>query len=138
MKYIIVVSHGKMAQGIVNSVFMLSGKKEEVLSVGLLEEESIEVFSNKFKELIKTIPVNSEIILLGDIIGGSPTTTAVNILSENNFNFITIGGMNLPLLLSIVLMKDNMDLSSIADTTIGDARNSLKEFKIEKDENEDI
>lgn len=45
--------------------------------------------------------------------------------------------MNLPLALSAVLMKDTMDTAELMDTLLPEAREELKEFKVETGESDD-
>lgn len=35
MKYVILVSHGKFAEGLANALSMLVGKREDIIAVGL-------------------------------------------------------------------------------------------------------
>ena len=74
---------------------------------------------------------------MGDLIGGSPLTNAVNILSGKGIKMIVIGGMNLPVALTSVLMKDTFALENLAQQVLEEAHGALREFKIESDDEED-
>ena len=50
---------------------------------------------------------------------------------------VMIGGMNLPLALSAVLMKDSMELSELKEMLLPEAREELKEFTVVKENEED-
>ncbi len=139
MKYVVLVSHGEFANGLKNAVFMLSGKRNDVISTGLMDGLSADEFATVFEEVIKPIKENDEVILLADIIGGSPLTTALNVLALKGIQPTVIGGMNLPLALTTILMKDNLDKDLLVSTVISEAVGGLKEFKIaDDDEEEDV
>ena len=128
MKYVVLVSHGEFAKGLANALSMLAGEKKEVIAVGLENGKTADEFAEE-----------DEIILLGDLIGGSPLTTALNVINEKGLtdNTVVLGGMNLPLALTTVLMKDNMDKEMLPQAVLGEAHEALKEFKLASDDDEE-
>lgn len=138
MKYVILVSHGKFANGLNDALSMLAGNREDILSVGLENGKSVDEFVALFTEKVKDISTDDEVILLGDIIGGSPLTNATNVLVNKGIKTVILGGMNLPLALTSVLMKDTVSLDEIADQVLEQARMAMQEFKIVEESEEDI
>lgn len=138
MKYVILVSHGKFANGLNDALSMLAGNREDILSVGLENGKSVDEFVALFTEKVKDISTDDEVILLGDIIGGSPLTNATNVLVNKGIKTVILGGMNLPLALTTVLMKDTVSLDEIADQVLDQARMAMQEFKIVEESEEDI
>lgn len=141
MKYVVLVSHGQYANGLKDALSMLAGKRKDVISVGLENGKSADEFALIFNQSISHITSEDEILLLGDLIGGSPLTTAMNVITEKGLmnNTTVIGGMNLPLALTIVLMKDTFEKEVLVEQVLQEARGALKEFKIvSQDEDDDI
>lgn len=138
MKYVILVSHGKFANGLNDALSMLAGNRKDILSVGLENGKSVDEFVALFTEKVKDISTDDEVILLGDIIGGSPLTNATNVLVNKGIKTVILGGMNLPLALTTVLMKDSVSLDEIADQVLEQARMAMQEFKIVEESEEDI
>lgn len=139
MKHVILVSHGTLAQGLHDALSMLTGsKKEEILSTGLLDGMSIETFEKKFISLIKNFNTFDTLILLSDIIGGSPMTTALNVLNNSGFrNILAFGGMNLAMGMAAVL-EDYSNTEFLRKIIISEARESAEEFRFELAEDEEI
>lgn len=138
MKYVILVSHGKFANGLNDALSMLAGNREDILSVGLENGKSVDEFTALFTEKVKDISTDDEVILLGDIIGGSPLTNATNVLVNKGIKTVILGGMNLPLALTTVLMKDTVSLDEIANQVLEQARMAMQEFKIVEESEDDI
>ena len=138
MKYVILVSHGKFANGLNDALSMLAGNREDILSVGLENGKSVDEFTALFTVKVKDISTDDEVILLGDIIGGSPLTNATNVLVNKGIKTVILGGMNLPLALTTVLMKDTVSLDEIADQVLEQARMAMQEFKIVEESEDDI
>lgn len=138
MRYVILVSHGKFANGLNDALSMLAGNREDILSIGLENGKSVDEFTALFTEKVKDISTDDEVILLGDIIGGSPLTNATNVLVNKGIKTVILGGINLPLALTTVLMKDTVSLDEIADQVLEQARMAMQEFKIVEESEEDI
>lgn len=139
MKYVILVSHGKFAEGLANALSMLVGKREDIIAVGLEDGKSVDEFAELFTKTVDKITTNDEVVLLGDLIGGSPLTNAINVLSGKGVKMIIIGGMNLPVALMSVMMKDTFALEHLAQQVLQEAHSALREFKIEvADDDDDI
>lgn len=143
MKYLVLVSHGTFAPGLKSVLAMLAGgDRDDIISVGLEDGMSADEFSEKFKEAIEVIKADDEIILLGDIVGGSPMTNAIAQISERGMESQTIvfGGMNLAMALTAAIMKDGMETELLKENLINEAKDAIKEFPLasgDEDEDED-
>lgn len=140
MKYVLLVSHGTMAQGVQSVLAMLAGgAREDVLATSLQNGMGADEFAEKVKECIQNITPEDEILLFADLVGGSPLTTAANVIAEKGLIGRTtmIGGMNFPLVLSAVLQKDFMDTADLMAAVIPEARDALQEFQVRADDSED-
>ena len=144
MKYVVLVSHGEFAPGLHKAVNMLAGEeREDVLSTSLVNGMGADEFAENVKQVLSVVGEDDEIILFADIVGGSPLATTANVLLETGLLAKTrmIGGMNLPLVLTCVLSKDDEETSELIDELIEGAREQIKEFVIEvddEDEEEDL
>ena len=143
MRYVILVSHGMFASGIHDAVKMLSGNEsDEIRSIGLLRDMGADEFAVEFRKILPELGPDDEIIMFADIVGGSPLSTAANVIAEEGLlgKTLMIGGMNLPLVLTGVLSKDDMSFDEIRTEILGDAAEGLKEFSVaaEADADDDI
>ena len=134
MKYVVLVSHGTFAPGLKSVLAMLAGGESE-------DGMSADTFAENFRNAISGIKSEDEIILLGDIIGGSPMTNALEQISKKGLEEQTVvfGGMNLAMALTATLMKDDVDTELLKDSLISEAKNAIKEFVLDNgaDDEED-
>ena len=140
MKYVIMVSHGEFAPGLHSAVKMMTGDRDDVLSTSLKDGMSADEFAENFKTLTKDIKDDDQIILLADILSGSPFTNALNVLSERGLlgNTLVLAGMNMPMAITAVLMTDNIDdFDALAETLLSEGRSGLTRFTVEDDEDAD-
>ncbi|MCI1634016.1 MAG: PTS fructose transporter subunit IIA [Liquorilactobacillus nagelii] len=145
MKYLLLVSHGEFSQGLKSSLAMFAADKvEEVVAVGLKNGESVEQLADRFKQQLAELGTGNSFVVLGDIIGGSPLTTVCNVLAQADIlkQTIVLGGMNLPMALNAVMLKDTLSGADFVKAVLSEAQSSLKEFKpssdLDDDDDEDI
>lgn len=141
MRYLILVSHGTFAPGLHNALGMMAGSdREDIRSTSLLDGMDVDTFRANFAELVGDITAEDEIILTADIIGGSPLTTALDVLTEKGLlgKTLAIGGMNLPLVLTAAFADADTPLEELEQELTGEAKDQIKRFAIGGDEDDDI
>lgn len=145
MKQLILVSHGSFADGLKTSLAMFAGDKiDQVMAVGLKNGADVDDLAVEFSRRLEEDNIDSGtgLIVLADIIGGSPLTTVCNVLEKRGLldGTVILGGMNLPMALNALVMKDVMSGDEFATTVLSEARNAVQEFRIgvSDDEEDDI
>lgn len=141
MRYLILVSHGTFAPGLHNTLGMMAGSdREDIRSTSLLDGMDVDTFRANFAELVQDITPEDEIILTADIIGGSPLTTALDVLTEKGLlgKTLAIGGMNLPLVLTAAFADADTPLDELEAELTGEAKDQIKRFALGGDEDDDI
>ena len=105
----------------------------------LLEKgEAVDQLSVRCKEMLETFQEGDELIVLADLIGGSPLTTFLNCMdSLGKKPLIVFGGMNLAMALNAVMMKEQ-EVEMIREACLREAGDAIKEFALVSDEEEDI
>ncbi len=140
MRYVVLVSHGTFAPGLHSVLKMLAGgDRPDILSASMEDGMGADVFAEKFAETVKVIKEEDEILLLADIIGGSPLTNGLDVLSQRGLLDRTraFGGMNLPMALTASMMKDGMDMESLAAAMILESQNAIQEMKLNENDEEE-
>lgn len=140
MKYMLLVSHGMFAPGLHDALGMLvGGDREDILSTSLKNGMGADEFAENVRSIVSVVKPEDEILLFADLVGGSPLTTAANVIAEEGLAGQTtmIGGMNLPLVLSAALTKDSMDTATLKEILIPEAKEMIQEFAVTVDDAED-
>ena len=143
MRYLLLVSHGTFAPGLHSVLKMLSGDRDDVLSCSLEDGMGADQYVENLKKVIEPIDPEDEVLVLGDIIGGSPLTNALKTLSDKGMIARTsaFGGMNLPMALTAVLQLQTDDLPALQQSMVSEAREATKELELETpsaDDEDDI
>ena len=77
--------------------------------------------------------------MLADIVGGSPLTTACNVLAElDKLNTaVVLGGLNLTMGLTGLVMKDMLEGKELTQAILSEASAALQEFDVTSSDEED-
>lgn len=136
MRYLLLVSHGTFAPGLHSVLKMLGSDRSDILSCSLEDGMGADEFVERLKRTVEPIGPDDEVIVLGDIIGGSPLTLTLNTLQEKGMlaRACAFGGMNLPLALTAALGLENPDLKALKEQMLSESRESIKELELASDD----
>ena len=134
MKRILVTaSHHKMADGLKDTLNFVSGGVQETIALSAyLDNQPVE---EAVDELMKGFAEEDEVIVLTDLTSGSVNQQFFRYRNRPHTHIVS--GMNLPLALTTVLMKDNMDKEMLPQAVLGEAHEALKEFKLASDDDDE-
>ena len=114
--------------------------KDDELSTSLREDMSADEFAENFRKLVEPLNTDDSVILLADILSGSPFTNALAVLDEKGMmaNTLVLAGMNMPMAITAVLMKDNFDdLNVLKETILSEGHAGMTEFSTTADDADD-
>ncbi len=140
MRYLLLVSHGTMAPGVHSVIRMLLGDRDNVLSYSMEDGVSADTFVEKLGEVIAPITADDSVVVLGDIVGGSPLTNTLNTLTGKGLlpKTIAFGGLSLPMAISALMaIEDELDDSTLVKNVIDEAREGARQVELALDDDED-
>lgn len=140
MRYLLLVSHGTMAPGVHSVIKMLLGERDNVLSYSMEDGVSADDFVAKLREVIAPITAEDSVVVLGDIVGGSPLTNTLNTLTEAGLlaKTIAFGGLSLPMAISALMaIEDDLDDSTLVQNVIDEAREGARQVELALDDDDD-
>lgn len=119
MKGIILASHGRLAEGMLDTLQIFSGDIKQIKSLCLLAGDDVSAFLEKMQGAMKEVDEGDGVIIFCDLLFGSPCNCSARILNEcNNQNNIgVITGMNLSMILEFIGARETgMDIETIVQT----------------------
>lgn len=121
---ILVVTHGKMAEGIVHSAKMFTREAENVEFLCLMEDMGQDELSDLMNGKMKGVSNDEQFLIFCDIMGGTPFKISSE-FSFNNDNVAVFYGVNLPILVHAILSRDGQSLSSLTSELVAVSNDSL-------------
>lgn len=118
---ILIVTHGKLGLGLLDTAQMLIGTLIDVDCIEFEKNTGLEELESKLKKYFD-LNKNYKILVLVDILGGTPFNV-VSMYSYNNDNIKVIYGVNLPIFIECYNLKEDDNFNNlqnlIEETTIG-------------------
>lgn len=141
MKKVLLVSHGLMAKGTYEAAEMIIGNVSSLEYVCLSKDKDIEIFKNEIIEKIEILKDASQIIVIADILGGSPYITTLGLLQEFHLMNKTLisTGLNLPLTISVALSPYDYTIDTFKQLLM-EVREGITLFEVNQgiDEEEEL
>ena len=105
----ILISHGKLAEGMKNALEMFFGENIEAFAcVSLTPEKSVDAFKRELEITIDQVEQGQGVVIFADLYGGTPFNQAIQEASDS---CRLISGMNLAMVMEFLvdrLQKENM------------------------------
>lgn len=123
---IILASHGQLAIELLNSAQMIMGKQDNIIALALEPEDNPHGLKDKIYEACKKVDKGHGVIILVDLMGGTPGNAAAYVAMEG---YPVITGVNLPMLLELIAMR-NLDMEEAVNHIVLTAKESINDLRI--------
>lgn len=109
---LVLAGHGHYASGVASAVAMLSGNEEAISFVDFTPVVSPDEFESSLRDVAEC---GEEVVIICDLVGGTPYNRACMIAHENN-QVEVVAGMNLAAILEATLsIGDGSKASEVVD-----------------------
>ncbi len=117
---ILLVTHGKLGEGIADSIDLIVGKPEKLQVMTLNQRDNVMTFKEKVRCKIKELDDGDGVLVFVDMFGGSPYNTVAASISEEHVECIT--GLNLPMVLEALDSRTSNSLEEVVDICMESAK----------------
>ncbi len=124
---LVLVSHGKLAEGLIDAMQMITGPQEAVRAIGLLETEDVEGLMDKILAAIHEVDSGEGVLIMVDLFGASPFNASARLaLSHPEKKLEVITGMNLAMVVELVVQRGGMSLNEAVELVLQVAPESVR------------
>ncbi len=113
---ILLVTHGSFSKGITESVHLIAGEQERLETLSLMPDDNVVLFKEQALKLIQKLDEGDGVLVLVDMMGGSPFNVIASTLVNPNVECIT--GLNLPMLLAALEIRSGTPIKEMAKTCV--------------------
>jgi fructoselysine and glucoselysine-specific PTS system IIA component len=122
MKKFMIATHGRFAEGIVSSLRIILGDVDGIETMNAFAEDDFDL-ARAVKDRMERIEEDEELIVLTDMFGGSVNNEFMRYLGRENYHLIA--GVNLPLLLELVVGRDE-ETEALIESALRSASGALQ------------
>lgn len=120
---VILVSHGKLSEGVADAVEMVFGKIEALSYLGLAPDGNVVELIGGLRERVASAP-DDNFVVLADLFGGSVCNQCLEQLSDFD-NVTLVSGLSMGLALSVLSNIDE-PAAALAEQAVLEAREGTK------------
>lgn len=107
---ILLVSHGLMAEGIIDSLKMLIGEVDGLSHITFSRDMGVEELTKNISDYLDIHSGN--ILIFTDLLGGTPFNVS-SVLTQGREDVKVFYGMNLPIIIEAASMKDTLEFKEL-------------------------
>ena len=108
----VIVSHGKLAEELLNAVIIILGEAPNIEAISIGWYDDVEESKKKISQSLKKVDQKNGVIIFIDMFGGTSSNLSFSFLAENKVEIIT--GVNMPMLIKFVSLQRNNNLKEVA------------------------
>lgn len=128
---VLILTHGKLADGLKNSVEMIMGQNESFNTLGLYEGDDFTEFKEKVLEQICELDSGEGVIVLVDLFGASPYNSVMfnyQEIKRREKNVRLITGVNLPMVIESLNARNYTSIDKLYEEVMQMGINNIKGF----------
>jgi mannose PTS system EIIA component len=106
---LVLVTHGRLAEEFVAATEHVVGPQERIRTICIGVDDDMERRRADILKAVKDVGDDGGAILLTDMFGGTPSNLAISVMEQANVE--VIAGINLPMLIKLVGIRDSASLT---------------------------
>ena len=120
----LVVTHGNLAQELVQAAKKIVGEASSLLAVSIDWDDDVAQAQDAIGGALKQVDQGSGVLILTDMFGGTPTNISLTFLEPGRVEIIT--GINLPMLIKFLNLREQLGLAGVAEQLKAKGQRSIQ------------
>jgi PTS system mannose-specific IIA component len=119
----IIVSHGRLAEELLNALTIILGEAPNIEAISIGWYDDVEDSKKKISQCLKRVDQRNGVIIFTDMFGGTPSNLSFSFLRDNQVEIIT--GINLPMLIKFVSLQRSNNLKDVARKVVEQGKKNI-------------
>lgn len=119
----IIISHGKLAEELLNALTIILGEAVNIEAISIGWYDDVEESKKKINLCLKKVDEKNGILIFTDMFGGTPSNLSFSFLKDGQVEIIT--GVNLPMLIKFVSLQRSHNLKEVAQKVIEQGKKNI-------------
>lgn len=134
---LIITGHGHFASGMQSALALIQGEAKNLATVDFEQDHSTETLTENLEAAIQQMEDCQGILVLADLVGGSPFKMAVECKYRSDLPMEVLGGANFPMVIQAALTASFTEaLLPFADEVAQAGRDFIRRFELEAHEDD--
>lgn len=119
---VILVTHGKMGEGLFQSATTIVGQQDMVGIISIMPHDSLAEVRTSCSKMYKRLDVGQGVLILTDILGGTSCNASLPLVKKKT---AIITGVNLPMLITALVHRKHFDIHELSKKVLEDGHKAL-------------
>jgi PTS system mannose-specific IIA component len=119
----IIVSHGKLAEELLNALTIILGEVVNIEAISIGWYDDVEDSKRKINQSLKRVDQRNGVLIFTDMFGGTPSNLSFSFLKDDRIEIIT--GFNLPMLIKFVSLQRSNNLKEVAKKVVEQGKKNI-------------
>ena len=119
----IIVSHGKLAEELLNALTIIIGEAVNIEAISIGWYDDVEESKKKIDQSLKSVDQKNGVVIFTDMFGGTASNLSFSFLKDNQVEIIT--GVNLPMLIKFVSLQRSNNLKEVAKRVVEQGKKNI-------------
>ncbi len=119
----IIVSHGKLAEELLNALTIILGEAPNIEAISIGWYDDVEESRKKINSSLKRVDQKNGVLIFTDMFGGTPSNLSFGFLKDDHIEIIT--GVNLPMLIKFVSLQRSNNLKDVARKVVDQGKKNI-------------
>ena len=119
----IIVSHGKLAEELLNVLNIILGEVVNIDAISIGWYDDVEESKKKISQSLQSVNKKNGVLIFTDMFGGTPSNLSFSFMKDNQIEIIT--GVNLPMLIKFASLQRSNNLKSVAKKVVEQGRKNI-------------
>jgi PTS system mannose-specific IIA component len=119
----IIVSHGKLAEELLNALNIILGEAVNIEAISIGWYDDVEESKKKINLSLKRVNKKNGVLIFTDMFGGTPSNLSFTFLQDDSVEIIT--GVNLPMLIKFVSLQRSHNLKEVAQKVVEQGKKNI-------------
>jgi len=119
----IIISHGKLAEELLNAMTIILGEVINMEAISFGWYDDVEESKKKISKSLKRVDQKNGVLIFTDMFGGTPSNLSFSFLKDNQVEIIT--GANLPMLIKFASLQRSNNLKEVAKKVVEQGKKNI-------------
>lgn len=119
----VIVSHGKLAEEILNALTIIIGEAVNIEAISIGWYDDVEESKKKINKSLKNVDQKNGVVIFTDMFGGTASNLSFSFLKNDQVEIIT--GVNLPMLIKFVSLQRSNNLKEVVKKVVEQGKKNI-------------
>ncbi len=119
----VIVSHGKLAEELLNALTIIIGEAVNIEAISIGWYDDVEESKKKISKSLKRVDQKNGVVIFTDMFGGTASNLSFSFLKNDQIEIIT--GVNLPMLIKFLSLQRSNNLKEVVKKVVEQGKKNI-------------